>query len=187
MFMRILLFLLVIIVLNPYAARSQEQFYQNLSLGASAGKGYGIDASYGKRVNDPGGHDAGWDLAFSLWSPEYRFPLSFDNTRAANEIDYFDGAYIENTTENALGIGMGARYVIRPFAFGGMFDLIFENRADHYRNPVDNSRSVSHEDATVGGWTGTMAVYLADRITLNGFYGTRRGINVGLAWNIIDP
>ena len=164
-----------------------QQEYRNLSLGASAGKGYAIDFGYGKRTHDPGGHDTGWDLLFSLWTPEYRLPISTDNTPQTTLDDYLGGAYIESSRENILGIGIGTRYVFKPFTVGGMFDLVLDQHIDYYYNPSNNSRTQDRQDATLGGWTGTISCYITDRITLNGYYGTRRGINAGLSWNFIDP
>ena len=168
------------------SARSQTD-YQNLSLGASLGKGCGIDLSYGKRTSDTQGHDIGWDLAFSIWTPAYRFPFITENDPTTTDNNFLDGAYLEETKENTLGFGLGARYVFKPFAIGGMFDLVQFNHVEYYRDPADNSRSQIREDATLGGLTGTISVNLIENVSLNGFYGTRRGINVGLAWNIINP
>jgi len=165
-------------------ARGQGE-YQNLSLGASAGKGYAIDISYGKRSRDASGHDTGWDLTVSLWTPEYRIPISRDNTPEADPVSTLNGAYM--TEDNLIGIGLGARYVRRPFGFGAMFDMVVDTRYDFYHNPVDGTRSHLRGDMILGGWTASVSVYLTERITANGFYGTRRGINVGLAWNFIDP
>lgn len=169
-----------------YSANCQIA-YQNLSVGASFGKGYAVDGSYGRRIRDSSGHDQGWDLIFSLWTPAYRFPLATDNNPQLTDNDVADGAYLEDTKENMIGFGLGVRYVFKPVAIGGMFDLILDNHIDFYHNPVTNTRSQLREDNTLGGWTGSISMYVAERITLNGFYGTRRGINVGLAWNIIDP
>lgn len=178
--------MMMVLVASGDPAHAQGE-YQNLSLGASAGKGYAFDLSYGKRSRDSGGHDAGWDLAASLWTPEYRIPITRDNSPTTGLGDTFEGAYIEETKDNLIGIGLGVRYVLKPLAAGAMFDMVVDTRYDFYRNPVDNTRSHLREDMVLGGWTGTVSVYISERITANGFYGTRRGINVGLAWNIIDP
>jgi hypothetical protein len=176
----------VSVVLGPSVAPGQGE-YQNLSLGASAGKGYAFDLSYGKRLRDPLGHDSGWDLAVSLWTPEYRIPVTRDNTPATTVDDVGSGAYVEETKDNLIGVGLGARYVSRPVMVGGMFDMVVDTRYDYYRHPADGSRSHLREDMILGGWTGTVSVYVLERVTVNAFYGTRRGVNIGLAWNIVDP
>ena len=176
----------MVIVLGPDTARAQGE-YQNLSLGASAGKGYAFDIGYGKRSRHPLGHDTGWDLALSLWTPEYRIPVTSDNTPATSVNDIGNGAYVEETKDNLIGVGLGARYVYKPFQIGGMFDMIVDTRYDYYRNPSDGTRSHNRADMMLGGWTGTVSLYVLERLTVNAFYGTRRGVNLGLAWNIVDP
>lgn len=177
---------LIVLLSIISVSKSQEQ-YTHLSLGASAGKGYAVDIAYGKLDKNPGGHDQGGELVFSVWTPEYRFPVANDNTRLTTSDDYISGAYIESGKENKIGFGIGMRYAIKPIALGGMFDMVMLNRYDYYRNPNDNSLSHLRSDATLGGWTVTIALYLTDRITTNGFYGTQRGFNAGLAWTIINP
>lgn len=168
------------------SAQSQEEF-THLSLGASAGKGYALDVSYGKLERSGEGNAHGGELVFSVWTPEFRFPITKDNTPLTNSDDYSNGAYIETSKENIIGFGIGTRYIIKPIAVGGMFDLIMLNRYDYYRNPNNNVLSHLRDDATLGGWTGTVSFYVNDRISANGFYGTRRGVNAGLAWTIINP
>jgi len=175
-----------LMIMNSLQANGQEE-YHLLSVGGSAGKGYAVDLSYGRRVTNPGELDHGADLLFSIWTPDYRFPIPFDKTREVTADDFVAGAYVESSKDCKLGFGMGARYSVGMLAGGFMFDLITINHFDYYRNPADNSLSQTRNDITVGGWTGEFAVRLIDKLTGDGFYGTRRGINVGVAWNIVNP
>lgn len=166
-------------------AECQEE-YHIMSIGASLGQGYAIDFSYGKREKVSGEADRGADLLISLWTPNYGSPIPTDNTPEMTADDYYTGD-LQGSKDYTLGTGIGARYAIKPFAVGGMFDLVLNHHFDHYRNPFDNSISHLRTDATLGGWTGTIAVVISDNLTADGYYGTRRGLNVGLAWNIINP
>lgn len=164
-----------------------QEEYRIMSVGASAGKGYAIDFSYGKRETISGEADRGADLLVSLWTPDYRIPIPADNTRETTSEDYYAAAYLEDSKDYTLGMAIGTRYAVKPFAVGAMFDLVLNNHFDYYRNPIDNSRSHLRTDTTLGGWTGTIALCVTDKLTADGFYGTRRGINVGLMWNFISP
>ncbi len=175
--------ILVVAIVN--VAECQEE-YHILSLGASVGQGYAIDFSYGKRERVSGEADRGADLLISLWTPKYTFPFSTDNTPAMTADEYV-GTPPVDSKDYTIGIGMGMRYTIKPFAVGGMFDLVLDHRYDYYINPFDNSKSYLRNDATLGGWTGTIGVDVSDNLTANAFYGTRRGLNVGLTWNFINP
>ncbi|HTK82896.1 MAG TPA: hypothetical protein VL633_11430 [Bacteroidota bacterium] len=175
-----------ILLLFPGSAESQNE-YRNVSIGVSAGKGYAVDLSFGRREQATDGHDRGWDLAASVWTPEYRLPILNDHTPAAEANDFYEGAYIEETKDVTFGFGVGVRYVFRPVAIGGMFDVVLDRHIDFYRNPIENSRVQLREDMTLGGWTGTVTINAIDRVSVNAFYGTKRGLNVGAAWNIVNP
>jgi len=164
-----------------------QEEYRIMSIGASLGQGYAFDFSYGKREIVSGEADRGADLLISLWTPIWGIPVPTNNTREATPADFDNNAYLEDSKDYTTGIGIGTRYAIKPFAVGGMFDLVLNHHFDYYRNPFDNSISYLRTDATLGGWTGTIAVVVTDKLTANAFYGTRRGLNVGLTWNFINP
>lgn len=173
-------------ILGTWFANSQTN-YQNLGIGVSFGKGYAFDLSYGKRDTALEAGDHGWDLLFSAWTPNYRLPIPRDEYRDLTPDDFYGGSYIVGSKDVTLGLGFGARYVMRPAAVGMMVDLVVNNHFDFYYDPGDGSYSQLRDDKTMGGVTGTAAVYINDRISVNGFYGTRRGVNVGVAYNIINP
>jgi hypothetical protein len=184
----LLLFGLSCFVAVTLPARAQTvATHQNLALGASIGQGYAIDLGYGKRVRDTASTETGWDLIFSVWTPDYRFPFTSTNLPQLTPDQVTAGAVPTSSKDDRLGFGLGTRYVFKPFQAGVMFDVETIHHYDFYTNGFTYQQYVLRNDVTLGGWTGTVAWDFLSPYTLTAYYGTRRGINVGIAYNIINP
>jgi hypothetical protein len=185
---RALFFVMFLGLIASGSCESQtEKTYQNLSLGASLGKGYAIDIGYGKRTVDSGSAGTGWDLLFSIWTPDWRFPFTFSSLPTLTPDEVTAGAQPTSSKDDRLGFGLGTRCVFSPFQLGVMFDIMTDHHYDYYTNGFTYQQYALRNDVTLGGWTATAAYDITSRYTATAFYGTRRGINVGVVYNIVNP